>query len=267
MTKSFYVLVLLFPLVLMYGQKVDPDEGFEPLFNGENWEGWYLKLRNGDEEMAKKVFAIENGAVHVFRDMPDSLDLNTGENATHGMFYNERKFDKFILRFQYKWGDKIANNFDQFQYDAGLYYHVRDDAIWPKGLEYQIRYDHTNNENHTGDFWATNVKIQWYADENGAYLSEEEGGTLQPMKKGEHKARAGATVNALNDEWNDCEVIVMGDRYAIHKLNGKVVNVGTDLTHGEGILGFQSETAEIYYRDIRVKELDKYLPIEQFLKK
>lgn len=242
-------------------------ENFKSLFNGENWNGWYLKLRNGDSLMAQKVFSIENGMVHVFKDMPDSLDLNNGEYNTHGMLYREETFDRFIIRFEYKWGNKIANNFDQFQYDAGLYYHVYDDAIWPKGLEYQIRYDHIQDINHTGDFWAKHVHMKWHADEKGSYLSPSDGGILQDTKKNELRAKSDAKFNGLNKEWNYCEAIVMGDKYSIHKLNGEVVNVGTDLTRGKGILGFQSETAEIYYRNIEIMELDEFIPINYFLKK
>ena len=265
LTKYATVVLLIVFLQQGYAQFSKSEEGFEPLFNGENWDGWYLKLRNNDEEMAKKVYVIEDEMVHVFKNVPDSLDLNTGENNTHGLFYNKKKFSKFIIRFEYKWGKKIANNFDQFQYDAGLYYHVYDDKIWPKGLEYQIRYDHTKDQNHTGDFWATNVQIDWTADENGAFLPLKDGGKPQPRKKAEHRALATATFNGLNDKWNQCEAIVMGDKYAIHKLNGEIVNIGTDLTHGAGILGFQSETAEIYYRNIRIKELDEFIPLERFL--
>ncbi len=39
------------------------------------------------------------------------------------------------------------------------------------------------------------------------------------------------------------------------------------MTPGEGIIGFQSETAEIYYRDIRIKEFDKFVPADKFLGK
>ena len=97
--------------------------------------------------MAIKVYAIEDGMVHVFNDdFPDEYELNTGENATHGLFYTNKNYSKYILRFEYKWGKRIANNFDQWQYDAGCYYHVFDDKIWPKGIEYQVRYNHIENK-------------------------------------------------------------------------------------------------------------------------
>jgi Domain of Unknown Function (DUF1080) len=245
-------------------QNAVSSDGFTTLFNGKNWDGWHLKIRTGDSLMAQKVYAIENGMVHVFKDFKDSLELNTGKNPTHGLFFTNKKYSKFIFKFDYKWGKKKFNNFAQFQYDAGMYYHVYEDKIWPKGLEYQVRYDHTKNVNHTGDFWATQVQIQWYAKDN-KFLLPENGGEKVPIKKNEHAALADAKFNGLNDKWNECEVIVMGNEYAIHKLNGQIVNVGTNLTYAEGIIGLQSETAEIFYRNIKIKEFKESVPIQIFI--
>ena len=72
-------------------------KGFVKIFNSKNWDGWHLKLRNGDAEMAKEVYAIERKKIHVFKNMSDSLNLNTGENATHGLFYTNKKYSKYIL--------------------------------------------------------------------------------------------------------------------------------------------------------------------------
>lgn len=51
-----------------------------------------------------------------------------------------------------------------------------------------------------------------------------------------------------------------------HKLNGKIVIMAIDLPFSEGLIGLQSETAEIYYRNIEIKEFDKFIPMETFLK-
>lgn len=242
------------------------EDGFVDLFNGKDWDGWNLKLRNGDAEMAKKVYAIEDGMVHVFKDFPDSLNLNTGENGTHGLFFTQKKYSRYMLRFEYKWGKKIANNFDQWQYDAGCYYHVYDDKVWPKGNEYQIRYDHTANRNHTGDFWAAGTTLDWYSGDGKTFLLPNEGGKKFKQKKNELYGSAKAKYNGLNDAWNVCEIIVMGDEYAIHKLNGEIVNMATNLSVSEGVIGFQSETAEIYYRNISIKEFTRLVPMREFLK-
>jgi len=239
---------------------------FVKLFNEKNWEGWYFKIRSGNDSLAKKVYAIEDGMVHVFnKEFKDSIDVRGKSNATHGLFYTEREYSKFILRFQYKWGSKIANNFHKFQYDAGCYYHVTNDRIWPEGIEYQVRYNHLTNKNHTGDFWA-NKQFQWYTGEDTTvFLAPFKGGKIQPNRKGEHLASKPVEFNGLNDKWNNCEVIVMGDKYTIHKLNGEIVNMGVNLTVSKGKIGFQSETAEIFYRNIEIKEFDKVIPIEEFL--
>lgn len=242
------------------------ENGFVQLFNGENFDGWHLKLRNGDTAKAKEVYTIEDGMVHVFKHMPDSLNLNTGENGTHGLFYTNKKYSKYILRFDYKWGEKITNNFDEWQYDAGCYYHVFDDKVWPKGLEYQVRYNHITARNHTGDFWGAGVSLDWTATADGkTFLLPRDGGKEMPNMKNEIYGYASPKYNALNGEWNQCEIIVMGNAYTIHKLNGEIVNMGTNLSVGEGIIGFQSETAEIYYRNIEIKEFDKVVPMKKFL--
>ncbi|WP_083631375.1 3-keto-disaccharide hydrolase [Labilibacter marinus] len=253
-------------LLLFMGACTNNNElKFTPLFNGENWDGWYFKLRNGDEALAKKVFSIEDGMVHVYNDQfPDTIDLD-GENDTHGLFYTHKKYRRFILRFEYKWGAKIANNFKHWHYDAGCYYHVVDDKIWPVGLEYQIRYNHKANKNHSGDYWAS-VPLDWYAQKDSSvFLHPNEGGLLIENKKGEVLAKPTNNYHALDGQWNKCEVIVMEDKYSIQKLNGEIVNIATNLKLKGGKIGFQSETAEVYYRNIEIAEFEELVPMEEFI--
>ena len=248
------------------------DAQFTPIFNGENFDGWYLKIRSGDAELAKKVYAIEDGVIHVFNDsFPDKYMLG-GDCATHGLFYTNKEYSRYILRFDYKWGKKIANNYNQFQYDAGCYYHVVDDAIWPIGVEYQVRYNDQTNTNHTGDYWIgqKTPKMDWYVqtiDGVQSFLPKCEGGVLAKYNIGERRALADAPFHGLDDQWNECEVIVMADEYSIHKLNGEVVNYGVNLGIGKGKIGLQSETGEIFYRNIRLLEFDESIPMEHFLPK
>ena len=275
MIKKTIYIILLVAVILSIASckstKENPSskEGFVKVFNGENWDGLYLKLRKDDDALAKRVFAIDNEMVHAFKDMPDSLDLGTGENDTHGLFYTKKKYSKYILRFEYKWGDKIANNFDEWQYDAGVYYHVIDDKVWPTGIEYQIRYNHITDRNHTGDLIRPGgVDYDWYSTTTGddkTFLSPKDGGKIEETKKAWlHYAKPTTNHNALNDKWNKCEIIVMGDKYTIHKLNGDIVNMAYNLAPNKGIIGFQAETAEILYRNIEIKEFDEIPPIETF---
>jgi hypothetical protein len=242
-------------------------DGFTNLFNGKDLDNWNLKIKKGDDEMPKKIFVPEKNMVHVFKNVSDSLGLNKGGNETHGMMYTKQKYSRYIFKFEYKWGKKIFNNFNQFQFDAGMYYHVIDDKIWPKGIEYQVRYDSFKNENHTGDFWAPpGTSFQWYSsDSSKTFMASYNGGVKVPIKLREHRALKTAKYNALNDKWNQCEIIVMGNKYTIHKLNGEIVNLATDLNLSEGIIGLQSETAEIFYRNIMIKEFKEDVPIQTFI--
>lgn len=271
MKKNLIGLTIVVAVLLSLGANAQSEKskkGFVKLFNGKNWEGWHLKLRDGDDELAHKVFAIEKGMVHVFNDsFPDEYELNTGENATHGLFYTNKEYSKYILRFEYKWGNRIANNFGQWQYDAGCYYHVYDDKVWPKGYEFQIRYDHKSHKNHTGDFWAAGTTLDWFATpDSSSFLLPGSGGVNVGTRRNELYASSEVKFNALNNKWNKCEIIVMGNEYTIHKLNGKIINMGTNLSVDKGLIGFQSETAEIFYRNIEIKEFDELIPIEKFIK-
>ena len=58
----------------------------------------------------------------------------------------------------------------------------------------------------------------------------------------------------------------MGDEYSIHKLNGQVVNVITNLAHKEGTIGLQAETANFFYRNVKIMEFEESIQIEKFLK-
>lgn len=248
-------------------QEADDQPEFVSLYNGKDFKGWTLVTRGGEPGEAAKVFSVgENGTVHVFKNHPDGFELDTGNSYTHGMMWTERTYSKFIFRFQYKWGTKRVNNFGRFQYDAGAYYHVTNQKIWPWGLEYQVRYNHETDENHTGDFWMSTIKGQWYADESGKFFQAPwAGGRPTERRGGEHRAPLDVPHHALDGEWNTCEIIVMGDRYALHKLNGVVVNYAEELESDRGVIGLQSETAEIFYRNIEIKEFDEFVPVWEFL--
>jgi hypothetical protein len=271
--KGFLKAVLLAAVALVilvaFKPLSDKNDGFVKIFNGKNWDGWYLKTKGNDAETAKKLYAIEDGVVHVFnKDFANNYKLGTGENDTHGLFYTNKKYSKYILRFEYKWGSKVANNFADWQYDAGCYYHVSNDEIWPTGFEYQIRFDQTKNRNHTGDIiQGSGTKYKWFPSADGTtFLSPDLGGKAQVVDGWMHYASTPKKVNTLNGKWNKCEVIVMANQYVIHKLNGEIINIATDLSQGEGKIGLQSETAEIFYRKIEIKEFDEIIPMEKFLK-
>jgi hypothetical protein len=245
----------------------DSTRGFKPLFDGKSFDDWKLLLRNGTAEEIEKVFTIDHdGTLHFFRDLPEgSGNDETRRNAFHGIMATKKNYSRYHLKFEYKWGKKLVNNYDQFQYDAGVFYHIKELKIWPVGLQYQIRYNHITNKNHSGDFVASNVKMQWFSQDDKTFKLPSEGGTPQPIRKGQHFAAKDLNFNGLNDKWNTGEVIVMGDEYALHFLNGKLANMAKNLEPNEGPIAFEAETGEIYWRNIRIKEFKKSVPMQNFV--
>ncbi len=75
-----------------------------------------------------------------------------------------------------------------------------------------------------------------------------------------------ASFHGLDDQWNEGEIIVMGDQYPLHKLNGKFVTMATQLGPAAGHVAIEAETGVTFWRNIRIKEFDHDIPVEEFLK-
>lgn len=240
---------------------------FVPFFNGKNFDGFDLHLRSKNAEEFPKVFTIaDDGVLHIFRELPADYGNKTNVNSTHGIMVTQRNYSRYHLTFDYKWGPKLVNNHHEWQYDAGMFYHITKIKVFPDGLQYQVRYDHTKNMNHSGDILGP-ITRQAYTSSDGKYfVSPSNGGIPAPLQKGIFAACPKATFHGLDDQWNHCELIVMGDEYAIHKLNGKVVNLVTQLGVAQGPIALETETGEIFWRNLVIQEFDQSVPMEQFLK-
>jgi Domain of Unknown Function (DUF1080) len=238
---------------------------FTPLFNGKNFDGWFLKLSSNDKTLIPKTYGIhDSGWVHITKDLPDNYHLNTGENDTYGMMFTNKRYSHYVLKWEYKWGTKKMNSFETWQYDGGVFYHNQNEGIFPAGIEYQVRYNHFKNKNHTGDVITTSVVCKRYTKNGWSFEFPENGGVGKMAAPNTGlEAMAGVPFHALNNQWNKCELIVMGKEYALYKLNGKIVNYITDLSVGEGTFGFQSETSEIFYRNIELMETATVIPYSE----
>jgi len=242
------------------------DDGYTPIFNGKDFNDFNIILRNGSTEDIKKVFTIgPDGILHIFRDLPEGSGVETDKNGTHGIMTTKKSYSMYSLKFEYKWGKKLVNNFKSYQYDAGVFYHITEVKVFPVGLQYQVRYNHLENRNHTGDFIASGTTIQWFSKDGKTFEWPEKGGTAQPKRRGQHYAHPSAPFHGLDDQWNTCEIIVMGDQYALQKLNGQIVNMAKELPSASGPIAIESETGEIFWRNIRIKEFAQPVPMENFL--
>lgn len=241
---------------------------WESLFNGKDFKNWDLLLRDGRPEEISKVFTIDkDSSIHFYRDIPNGQGAEIRKNGTHGLMVTKRNYSKYHLKFEYKWGKKLVNDFAENQYDAGVYFHITELRFFPSGIQYQIRYDHVRNINYSGEI-RSHIKAQWYSTDGNYFALPNLGGILSPISSdgwGVGGVSQKANAHGLDNEWNQCEIIVMGNEYVIFKLNGQVVNMVVNLNINEGPIALEAETGEIFWRNIEIKEFEHSVPMVEFL--
>ena len=234
-------------------------DGWTPLFNGRNFDGWYTWLESsGKNSDPQKIFSIRDGAVHVYANAPD------GTKQPQGYFSTESEYSNYRLKFQYRWGTKRFIPRAQMKRDAGLMYHmVGPDLLWPTCVECQVQ------ETDTGDFVMVGTTLtvrlgppSFNLPRYAAHGKPTPGLSMHVLNAGEYNDPPEDFLSG----WNTVEVVV-GPRELTHIVNGKVNNRGTDplqpdpkqprkwIPLTKGRILFQAEGAEVLYRDIRIKPL------------
>ena len=211
------------------------------LFNGRDFTGLYVFVKgHGKNNDPNHVFTVENGVIHV-------------SGAEFGYVATEKEYENYRLTCEFKWGEATYPPQVGKARDSGILYHfVGPDKVWPTSLEFQI------TEGGTGDFWMT----------DGASVTRDgktvtgPPGSARPIDrygKGPWKDVTGyrdpnGDVEKPRGEWNQLELVADGDTVK-HYVNGKLVNEGTGAQPDHGKILFQSEGAEIYFRNIELEPL------------
>jgi hypothetical protein len=231
------------------------DDGWVPLFNGRDLDGWYTWLPStGRDDDPKGVFKVRDGMLHIL-DIPA-----TGEEQEFGYLATVGDYANYQLRFQYRWGRKRFPPRADEKRDSGLLYHVvGPDKVWPRSIECQVQ------EADTGDFFLIDrttltTTVEAVGPELKAYRG---GGALHTQTDG--RIVKSGTYD-LPADWNTVEAVV-SEGEAIHIVNGRVNNRGVDLRQPDpadpsetvpltsGRILFQAEGAEVFYRNIEIKPL------------
>ncbi|HEX5168110.1 MAG TPA: DUF1080 domain-containing protein [Cyclobacteriaceae bacterium] len=208
-------------------QPVPVDKSFVQLLNGKDFTGWYTfvdsKGKNNDPD-------------HIFTMEPGGVLHDTGKEV--GYLMTEKSFDNYHLKLQFKWGEKRWPPRDTVKRDSGICYNVpadEPDHVWPQSIECQIQ------EGDVGDFWLVGYStIQVDGKQNSPTRSRR----ITKPKDAERPT----------GEWNTVEVISFNGK-CVHVVNGVVVNYGENASLVGGKILLQSEYAEVYYREVWLREL------------
>ncbi|MCT4590081.1 MAG: DUF1080 domain-containing protein [Carboxylicivirga sp.] len=194
----------------------EKSEGFVSLFNGTDLNGW---IGN------KTDYQVENGEIVIIP-----------KNSGHGNLYTEKEYADFIYRFEFKLTPGANNG-------LGIRAPLEGDAAY-EGMELQIL-------DNTASVYANLKPYQYHGSVYGVIAAKR--GYLKPV-----------------GEWNTEEVIVNGTRVKVI-LNGEVIVDGDiveasangtkdgknhpGLKRSKGHIGFLGHGSEVYFRNIRIKEL------------
>lgn len=212
------------------------------LFDGKDLSQFDTFLRGrGLNTDPDHVFRVEDGMIHV-----------SGKEM--GYIITKQSFHRFYLRAEFKWGVGTFGERAGQARDSGILYNIQgEQKVWPRSIEFQIK------EGETGDFWLTDGAALTGADGKRVTGPPNSAVNIGHIDKGPETNVVGFRNTAgeyerPHGEWNTLEVVVE-DKVIHQYVNGKLANVGTDPFPTEGKVLFQSEGAEVYFRDIQLSPL------------
>jgi hypothetical protein len=200
-----------------------------PLFNGKDLTGWYTFLPSrGVDSDPDQIVTVKDGVIRI-------------SGQEFGYIATVSDYANYHLSFEVKWGEKRWPPRENAPRDSGCLVHaVGPDMVWIRSFECQIQ------ENDFGDIFHV-------------------GGISSVVDDKRQNGRVIRTANheKPHGEWNTVEVICESDTIT-NVVNGFVVNRAMNVTRGPdgtggklnfGKIVFQSEGAEVYYRNIVLRPL------------
>ncbi len=263
MKKSLSLLVL-FSFILLFSSC---DKPWQPLFNGENldgWETWVGPLEEGGEPVGLNKDPLNLFSV-VDLDGEKVIRISGEINAS---IATKEEFENYHVSVEIKWGDEVFST-----YNSGLLYHSYGDfgvglGVWMSSHELQLK---TGNMGDSYRMGKSYCEIPVMKTDDGKYKytkgaeqvpSIPDTDTRIVAKDGDYEKPHG--------EWNTVELYCFGGT-SVHIVNGNVnmVNYNSNKYLGEGNIEpltkgkiqFQSEGGEMFVRNIKIQTI-KEIPAE-----
>jgi hypothetical protein len=193
------------------------------LFNGSDFSGWTFDTL--DKAQPETIWSVKDGVINV-----------AGKDKPNGVMRTMDAYSDYELEVEYRWPDKPGN--------CGCLIHCSDPremSVWPKSLEVQMMAD------NAGDFWLIGETIDVKPEQVGK------------NKKGQPTRRRINLVDGAEKpagEWNRLRVIADGKTVTVY-VNDQLVNMGWNCSVSVGAVSLQAERADIEFRTIRIRKLDK----------
>lgn len=234
------------------------DEQWIQLFNGEDLEGWDVKIAGYDlNDNFGNTFRVEEGLMKVRYDAYDTFTNQFGH------IYYKEKFSHYKLRVEYRIvGEQVPGGAGWAWKNSGVMYHaqsaasVKKDQSFPVSLEGQFLGGDTEGERSTMNLCTPGTHVHM----NGELVTQH--------------CNNSSSKTIRDEAWVAAEFIVLGDSLIHHLVDGdtvltfsKPVIGGGDLPEGfpladgaplkEGYISLQSESHPIDFRKVELLDLSR----------
>lgn len=266
---SFLSVWLTLSIVVLISCSTDTSRD---LFNGRDLAGWDTYLGPRFLVATGKFDSLDGDGLNSDPDKVFTVVQEDGQPALRisgehfGGISTVDEYSNYHLTLEFKWGQNKFAPKDSAVRDSGLLYHGvgahgAGDRFWLRSQEFQVQ------EGDCGDYWGiagTEFDIPATLEQRG-YVYDPDADLISFTERtsiGRHAIKFPDAEKA-SGEWNTLELYCFGDT-AVHVVNGKVVMMlyNSRQVDGErispltkGKIQIQSEGAEVFYRNMRIKAI------------
>ena len=236
------------------------DEGWRPLFNGRNLDGWTVKIAGHPiGENFRNTYRVEDGIIKANYDDYDIFDEQFGH------LYSNSPYSHYVLRLEYLLtGETMADAPEWAGRNSGVMIHSQSplsmtlEQLWPVSLEGQFLAEGTTVRPQTGNACTPGTHVTIEGEQTTAHIIEADA-ELYPQ-----------------DEWVQFEIEVHGHELVIHRVNGvevlrythpvldetdpdaqRLLAAGASKRLGMGHIALQAEGHPVWFRNIMIRALDE----------
>lgn len=203
----------------------------------------------------------------------DNEQLIRVSGEYYGCLISKEEYSNYHLQLKFKWGELKWVPRKNLLKDSGILYHsigpmaAEHWRSWMLSQEFQIM------EGHTGDFWKqanSAIDIRAYTPEFIMNPMAHESQDFLPIgmgEKNEYYCLRSSNNENKHGEWNTLDLICF-DGKSLHIVNGEVVMIlknsrylneqGEAIPLRKGKIQLQSEAAELFYKDIKIRTLENF---------
>lgn len=272
--RVYKPIALIFTIITSWSfTKTVTSDKWKYLFNGRDltgWESWIgPPLDDAGKMLSKTPVGLNSDPNRVFtivKDQGENVIRISGENW--GGISTKEEYENFHLELMFKWGALTWGQKKNKKRDSGLLYfavgaHGADYGAWMRSQEFQIQ------EGDCGDYWGVaggmeDIPAIKKSDSEYVYSSAGQIYNFSATSNvGRHCIKMGDGEKP-SGEWNVLDLYCHGDT-SVHVINGKLMMVlfhsqqsdnGKVLPLKKGKLQIQSEGADVFYKQIKIKSLD-----------